>query len=165
MVRQQRGRDDPQRLPPVVLSSGSAVGGAEPCGGCSGCGGGRKLAPCSARSVQHRACPLRRVWHLPCARRVPLRQLSNYKGGRQQRCVICGQHCSWACAFCSAGGDVSALHPALSGCGKNIKRFSCLAAHRANPLQVNSSGSSSGPGSGPGSGRGKKRARMPPTSG
>jgi hypothetical protein len=62
---------------------------------------------------------------------IPLTQVEGYKGHRQRRCFECNMPCSWACARCSDGRTILALHPSVTQGSK--RRFGCLAAHRANP--------------------------------
>ena len=52
---------------------------------------------------------------------VPLKELPGYAGSRQQRFIVCGLHCSWACAY------FFALHPNVTGKGSNQQRYTCMA--------------------------------------
>jgi hypothetical protein len=63
---------------------------------------------------------------------MPLSQVKNYKGAKQQRCIICQQLCSWVCARCTAGPNALVpLHPMVAQGSK--RRYGCLAAHRRDP--------------------------------
>ena len=66
---------------------------------------------------------------------MPIRMLKDYKGGRQQRCLECGEACSWCCATCSTASEVFALHPPLIGKGRSARRFTCLAKHKKMPAR------------------------------
>ena len=60
--------------------------------------------------------------------------LPGYTGGKQQRCVICNEHVSWACATCSTPlNGIVPVHPPPTGVGKNMVRFCCYAAHCRQP--------------------------------
>ena len=46
---------------------------------------------------------------------IPLHQLKNYKGPKQQRCYICNELCSWVCARCTGGpSTLVPLHPPIT---------------------------------------------------
>jgi hypothetical protein len=45
---------------------------------------------------------------------IPLAQLEDYKGAKQQRCWECNKLCSWACTRCSTGTCWVALHPPVT---------------------------------------------------
>ena len=63
---------------------------------------------------------------------IPLHQLKNYKGPKQQRCYICNELCSWVCARCTGGpSTLVPLHPPISQGSK--RKYGCLMAHRADP--------------------------------
>ena len=64
---------------------------------------------------------------------VALRHLEGYSGAKQQRCIVCGEACSWACSICSTGSMIFSLHPCRIGAGRQMRRFNCLAAHRRAP--------------------------------
>ena len=63
---------------------------------------------------------------------APLRMLPEYKGAKQQRCVICNHHCSWYCVGCSTDGVIVPLHPPMTGAGGE-RKYSCLDVHIKNP--------------------------------
>ena len=66
---------------------------------------------------------------------MPIRMLDGYKGGRQQRCLECGEACSWCCATCSTETEIYPLHPPLCGKGRTARRFNCFAKHKKMPAR------------------------------
>ena len=56
-----------------------------------------------------------------------------YTGGKQQRCIECGEACSWACAICSTPTQIFALHPLTCGRGNKCRRYMFFAAHKRAP--------------------------------
>lgn len=65
---------------------------------------------------------------------MPLSQVVGYKGGKQQRCMICNELCSWVCARCTKGPcKLFPLHPPVS---QSKRKFGCLVAHRRDPTDT-----------------------------
>ena len=90
---------------------------------------------------------------------VPLRVIKGYQGAKQQRCIVCSMHTSYACVACtSAPHHVVALHPPTTGRpGKGQVKHGCFAAHkRAQHLASSDLGSAC---SGLNSTGGRKRPR------
>jgi hypothetical protein len=68
---------------------------------------------------------------------MPIRMIPGYKGGKQQRCIICSSSCSyhvsWCCSCCSTFDNVAALHPPVMGKGKHKIYWGCLKYHQMHP--------------------------------
>ena len=64
---------------------------------------------------------------------APIRLCPGYKGAKQQRCVICGLHCSWYCVGCSTPDHLVPLHPPSTGLGSLERTYTCLEVHEKNP--------------------------------
>ena len=64
---------------------------------------------------------------------APIRLAPGYAGAKQQRCVICGLHCSWYCVGCSTPDALVPLHPPITGIGANERCYSCVEIHEKNP--------------------------------
>ena len=46
--------------------------------------------------------------------------MPGYASSRQQWCIVCGLHCSWACAY------FFALHANVTGKGSNQQQYTCM---------------------------------------
>lgn len=69
---------------------------------------------------------------------APLRQLDSYKGGKQQRCIICNERTIWFCTTCTTGPHALVpLCPEVSRGRRHKAGFACthrcLLKHMANP--------------------------------
>ena len=67
---------------------------------------------------------------------VPIRVLTGYQGGKQQRCIICGFHVSWCCSLCSTADSVAAMHPPVMGKGLHKLYWGCLKYHQQHPNEA-----------------------------
>ena len=66
---------------------------------------------------------------------VPLSSIPGFKLQEQQRCQICNRATSWACAECSKGRQaIVPIHPTQTNKHGQIRYWTCLCEHRANPF-------------------------------
>ena len=65
---------------------------------------------------------------------IPLTQVAGYRGPKQQRCQVCNELCSWACARCTTGPNAMVpLHPFSTTARGHTKQHNCLHDHRRDP--------------------------------
>ena len=66
---------------------------------------------------------------------VPLSTIPGFKPREQQRCQMCNKPTSWACAECSKGCQcIVPIHPSQTNKHGQIRYWTCLCEHRANPF-------------------------------